>query len=188
MIYYRIRNKLASWIRIRHSGLQVPGSGCERKITDPQHCRHMEGRDLTNDVHGEGDEPVMPDQEREEVATIDHNAKLFHQGLPVEEIVGSWKRGNRHFNSCSLLHNAIIDMKPFHFFDWNYSTLAGTEIGILNIITQKTVCKVYYQTPVLGLNQGFYIGAKRRRRKNGYDKNTKEKHFKPKTEIFDRTR
>ncbi len=44
---------------------------------------------LTNDVHGEGDEPVVPDQERKEVATIDHNAKLFHQRLPVEEIVRS---------------------------------------------------------------------------------------------------
>jgi hypothetical protein len=50
------------------------------------------GRDLTNDVHGEGDEPVMPDQEGEEVAPVDHNAKLFHQRFPVEEIVRSWKK------------------------------------------------------------------------------------------------
>ena len=43
--------------------------------------------DLTNDVHGEGDEPVMPDKEGEEVAPIDHHAKLFNKRLAIEEIV-----------------------------------------------------------------------------------------------------
>ena len=45
-----------------------------------------------NDVHGEGDESVISDEEGEEVHIVDENTKLCDQGLPIKEIVGGDKK------------------------------------------------------------------------------------------------
>ena len=43
---------------------------------------------VTHDVHGEGDESVVLDQDREEVHPVDDHTELLYQRLSVEEVVG----------------------------------------------------------------------------------------------------
>ena len=42
----------------------------------------------TKDVHGEGNQSVVFDEDGEEVDPVDDDPELLHESLPVEEVVG----------------------------------------------------------------------------------------------------